>query len=221
MHTPRHDGSAHQRSIALRLSERSVTPRVLEALCALGYVLVDADSGDDCSRARVWLVDEERLDTLPQDADDDLRVLAIVSSDHEESIDSRVFARTTRPGRLGTVYEMIQSALERTPRRTPRIPTRLSARCIRAERRSIGAVLSLSEGGCLLRTGEALRKGAKLDLQFALPDYGLVSTRAECRYVRSGDAGLAFDAPHDDVRHTIAHFVTCQLARDGLHASVG
>jgi hypothetical protein len=57
--------------------------------------------------------------------------------------------------------------------------------------RSIGAVLSLSEGGCLLRTGERLRRGSKVDLQFALPEYGLVATKAECRYVRKGDAGIS------------------------------
>ena len=220
MHTAPHDGSAHQRSVGLRLSERSVTPRVLEALRALGYVLVDDDAGDDCARAQVWLVDEERLGSLPQDAEEqDLRVLAIVSPDRHELVDPRVHAQTPRPGRLGAIYALIQSALERTPRRCPRIPTRLSARCLRADRRSMGAVLSLSEGGCLLRTGERLRKGAKLDLQFALPDYGLISTRAECRYLRRGDAGLAFERPTEDVRHTIAHFVTCQLARDGLAAA--
>ena len=221
MHTLPHEGSAHQRSIALRLSEGSVTPRVLEALRALGYVLVDEDAGDDCRRARVWLVDGERIETLPQvTEDDDVRLLAIVSPSEAGALtDPRIFAQTTRPGRLGAVYEMIQNALERTPRRTPRIPTRLSARCIREERRSIGALLSLSEGGCLLRTGEALRKGAKLDLQFALPDYGVISTRAVCRYMRRGDAGLAFDAPSADVRHTISHFVTCELAREGVRAA--
>ncbi len=102
---------------------------------------------------------------------------------------------------------------------TPRIPTRLSARCIRAERRSIGAALSLSKGGCLLRTGEAPREGTRLDLPFALPDCGVVSTRAGWRNVRSGDAGLAFDAPPADLRHTIAHFVTCELAREGARTA--
>ena len=107
---------------------------------------------------------------------------------------------------------MIQSALEHTPRKTPRVRTQLSARCIKADRRSIGAVLSLSEGGCLLRTGESLRKGTSIDLQFALPSYGLVSTPAQCRYVRKGDAGLEFSEPAPDIRHSIAHFVTARLA---------
>ncbi len=90
--------------------------------------------------------------------------------------------------------------------------TQLSARCSHGEQRSIGAVLSLSEGGCLLRSGERLSRGAKVCLQFALPSFGLISTQAECRYAREGDAGLAFSESGSDVRHTIAHFVTAQLA---------
>jgi hypothetical protein len=126
--------------------------------------------------------------------------------------DSRILAQAARPARLSAIYSMIQLAIEHTPRRTPRIETQLSARCIRAERRSIGAVLSLSEGGCLLRTDDLLRKGNKVNLQFALPDYGLVSTPAYCRYTRRGNAGMEFSAPPPDIRHSIAHFVTFQLA---------
>jgi hypothetical protein len=113
---------------------------------------------------------------------------------------------------------MIQSALEETPRRDPRIQTQLAARCIRANQRSIGAIISLSEGGCLLRTADRLRKGARLEIQFALPDFGLISTTAECRYVRRENAGLEFSQPSKDIKHTISHFVTLKLAEPGsLH----
>ena len=107
---------------------------------------------------------------------------------------------------------MIQSTIERTPRRMPRVRTRLSARCVRSERRTIGTMLSLSEGGCLLRTDDLLRKGSQVQLQFALPDYGLVSTRADCRYTHVGNAGLEFVEPPHDIRQSIGHFVTLQLA---------
>lgn len=204
--------SVQDRRIGLHLLERSLAPRVLEALAALGYTLIDGEAAtvDD---ARVRLVDSDLLDQLPH-ADDapDLRLLLIGSVRPPPTDDARIFGRTTRPARLGAVYALIQEALEQNPRRTPRIDTRLSARCIRSDRRSIGAVLSLSEGGCLLRTRELLRKGSTLDVQFALPDYGLVSARAECRYVRHGDAGLAFAKPPPDVRNTIAHYVTRELA---------
>jgi hypothetical protein len=80
-------------------------------------------------------------------------------------------------------------------------------------------VLSLSEGGCLLRTGEKLRKGIRIDLQFALPDFGLFSTRAECRYRRQGDAGMAFSETSNDIRQSIAHYVTLQLANEAPPAA--
>lgn len=205
------------RRIGFRITNTSLAPRVLDALRALGYTLVDLDSDrvtrstrDGCG---LWLVDQERLASLPApDEAPDKRILLVASPFAGACEDPRVFASVRRPARLGAVYEMIQSALESTPRSAPRVKTRLSARCIRGEQRSIGAVLSLSEGGCLLRSGESLSRGATLRLQFALPDHGLISTQAECRYARDGDAGLAFDDSASDVRHTIGHFVTAQLA---------
>lgn len=198
------------RTIQVRLIERSVAPRVLPALESLGYRLLYR--GDDRG-AGFWLVDETRLDEVPApDVAPDARILLISSPRQARHEDERILAQSIRPSRLASVYSMIQSAIEQQPRRTPRIPTQLSARCIRADRRSIGAVESLSEGGCLLRTEEKLRKGTKVDLQFALPEYGLVSTAARCCYTRRGRVGMQFSAPPPDVRLSIAHFVTHQLA---------
>ena len=213
MHRASETNSAQDRGIGLHLNDRSLAPRVLEALRQLGYDLRSADEDDFLESARVRLVDIERINELPTEKEaPDLRLLAIGLDAREEFQDSRIFAQTHRPGRLGSVYAMIQKALEKTPRKCPRIPTRLSARCIRSDRRSIGAVLSLSEGGCLLRTSELLRRGSKINLQFALPEYGLISTPAECRYTRQGDVGLTFSEPPPDVRRTIAHFITLELA---------
>lgn len=205
------------RRIGVHIGPRSLAPRVLEALRALGYAMIDLDS--QCAPAstrdscRLWLVDQDRLPELPgPDEAADRRILLVASPRAGVCEDPRIFAATRRPARLGAVYEMIQSALESTPRSAPRIRTQLSARCIRGEQRSIGAVLSLSEGGCLLRSGERLTRGATVRLQFALPSFGLISTQAECRYARETDAGLAFSESSSDVRHTIAHFVTAQLA---------
>jgi hypothetical protein len=217
MHDAIYEPGILGRRIGVRTTPKSLAPRVLEALRALGYTMIDLDSERVPEESRescgLWLVDEERLAELPGPDDaPDRRILLVTSARSKAGEDSRIFASTRRPARLGAVYEMIQSALESTPRSAPRIRTQLSARCIRGEQRSLGAVLSLSEGGCLLRTGEKLSRGSKLDLQFALPNYGLISTHAECRYARESDAGLAFSDFASDVRHTIAHFVTSQLA---------
>jgi len=221
MHDAIYEPGILGRRIGVRITPKSLAPRVLEALRALGYTMIDLDSERVSEQSRencgLWLVDEERLTELPDAKEEpDRRILVIASARSAACDDARIFATTRRPARLGAVYEMIQSALESTPRSAPRIRTQLSARCIRGEQRSLGAVLSLSEGGCLLRTGEKLSRGAKLDLQFALPNYGLIATRAECRYARESDAGLAFSEFTADVRHTIAHFVTSQLAASDM-----
>ncbi len=210
MHEALDSGTVQDRRVGLHIDDRSLAPRVLEALDRLGYALT---CETELEAARVRIVDVRCLDTLP-DAEQapDLQLLLIGSTREQCLDDPRVRDATDRPGRLSAVYAMIQRALEDTPRRTPRVGTRLSARCIRSDRRSIGAILSLSEGGCLLRSRERLKRGARMALQFALPDYGLISTRVECRYARGEDAGLVFTDPDPDVRHTIAHYVTMQLA---------
>lgn len=217
MHDTVYEPGIMGRRIGVRLTPKSLAPRVLEALRALGYTMIDLDSErlpeEARQSCRLWLVDEARMTELPDpDEAADRRILLIASARSAPSEDPRIFATTRRPARLGAVYEMIQSALESTPRSVPRVRTQLSARCIRGDQRSIGAVLSLSEGGCLLRSGDKIARGSKLDLQFALPNYGLIATRAECRYAQETDAGLAFADSAADVRHTIAHFVTAQLA---------
>jgi hypothetical protein len=231
------EGSMHAKSLSnisvsrrihVRLTPRSLAPKVLPALQVLGYTPgEETDSVPaNASDSGLWLVDETRLGDLPEaEIAPDARVLLISAPRKDLPEDPRILAQTVRPAGLSAVYAMIQSAFENNPRRTPRIRTQLSARCIRADRRSIGAVLSLSEGGCLLRTGESLRKGTQVDLQFALPEYGLLSTPARCRYVRKGDAGMEFSKPARDIQHFIAHFVTTQLANalenDGFGGAQG
>jgi hypothetical protein len=185
-------------------------------MSALGYDFYDAEEDlvyADRSSFPVWLADEERIDELPSaSARPRARILAISLPEGESADDPRIVARLERPVRLTSLYETVQIHFERTPRRKPRVPTSLSARCIRDRNRSLGALLSLSEGGCLLRSDDTLSEGARVSLQFALPDYGLVSTEAECRYRLAGHCGMAFAPPPEDVRQTIAHYVTLRLA---------
>ncbi len=206
--------SVPHREIETRLTPQSLATNAWPALLALGYSLREETRPNEASalNSNVWLVDQARLDEMPASATaPNAQILLISSPGRSQPEDPRIIGRTLRPGRLSSVYAMLQLALESTPRKAPRVPTRLSARCLRADRHSTGALLSLSEGGCLMRSGEKLRKGAKLDLQFALPNFGLVSTVAECRYVRRTDAGLEFITPPPDIRNSIAQYVTMQL----------
>jgi hypothetical protein len=211
MTTASTDGSVLDRQIGVRLTPQSLAPRVQSALQNLGYVLHDAEPSE--TDFSIWLVDEDRLAGFPDTSSDpDSRIVLITAPHGANPMDARIVGRTPRPGRLNPIYAMLQVALEKTPRRDPRVRTRLAARCIRADRRSIGSIISLSEGGCAVRTAERLRKGSTLEVQFALPDFGMISSIAECRYVRRGDAGLAFSNPSREMRHSISHFVTSKLA---------
>jgi len=203
------------RRIGLRLMPRSLAPRVIPALEALGYSLHDVDDDPelDSDPPSVWIVDDRRQAELPTiEEEPDLRLLVVGAPKLTRSGDDRVRARIPPPARLSTIFSTLQAILERTPRRTPRIRTQLPARCIHSDRRAIGAVLSLSEGGCLMRTSKPLRKGLRVELQFALPEFGLLTTGAECCYTRRGDVGMEFADPTVDVRQSVAQFVTLQLA---------
>ena len=219
MYSDTHVSSARDRRIGVRLTPRSVAPRVLSALRTLGYTL-EVSPPDDTSdpelpsdRPGLWLIDSDRLHEIPNvSLAPDVSLLVFASPLQPRSVDPRVIGETTRPGQLSVVYELIQQALEQNPRRCPRITTRLAARCIRGDRRSNDSLVSLSEGGCLLRSNDALKHGSEVELQFALPDCGLISTPAECRYHKGSDIGLAFSDPTPDPRRSVANFVTLQLS---------
>jgi hypothetical protein len=117
-----------------------------------------------------------------------------------------------RPAELVPLYQLIQEQLEEYPRRTPRVRTQLSARCVHADRRVVGAVVSLSENGCLFRANEDLDEGLRMNLQFAIPSVGLLSTRAECVRQERDAVGLVFTDPPLETRHCINDFVSHRLA---------
>ena len=169
MHATSSANSPIGRKIETLLIPRSLAPRVYRALQALGYSLSDrAAKSDriepnlqaDVAASAIWVVDESRIDEMPEIGD--AQILLIGSPQRNPSTDPRILAHVIRPARLSDVYSMIQGALESRSRRNPRVRTKLSARCLRADRCLIGAVLSLSERGCLLRTDESIQKGARL-----------------------------------------------------------
>ncbi len=116
-----------------------------------------------------------------------------------------------RPAGLHELYRLLQQVLEEVPRSTPRVPTHIAARLSHDGREWRGAVLSLSENGCLLRSPEPLLLGERLDISFELPRTGTVQLTTEVAYQLVPDAGLIFlrTAPSD--RQAISSFVTSTL----------
>jgi hypothetical protein len=98
MHDGVYEPGIMGRRIGVRLSPKSLAPRVLDALRALGYTMVDFDAErlTEANReaCRLWLVDEERLPELPgPDEAADRRILSITSAGRSASADPRPSTR--------------------------------------------------------------------------------------------------------------------------------
>jgi len=205
------------RVVASYVGARALTPHARAALEGLGYSIVPASTrgrfDDNSWPADLRLVDERHLDRIPG-PDDDPRtpIVLLVGETPRNTHDPRVVASVARPAGLTEMYCAFQKALERYPRRAPRVGTQLAARCLRSDRRSLGAVLTLSEFGCLFRCSEPLEQGAQLNLQFALPRAGVITTRATCVNRDGLDAGLAFAEHTAQARAFISGFVCQRLA---------
>ena len=187
------------------------------ALEGLGYEVVSAITQGRLSDAHwspsIRLVDEAHYAKLPTIAKDPTTpIILIVGPRPRDIADNRIVGRARRPGRLADLYPILQESLETIPRRTARVATQLSARCIRNDHRWVGNIVSLSEGGCLFRSDAPCNEGETLNLQLALPHTGIVTSRAECRHRHEGELGLTFRGATREIRGAIDHFVTSRLA---------
>ena len=199
--------SGHIRRIEVRVPSRDFSEGVETALGRLGYELLPASIRAEAPDAR--FVAAGRLSRLPADATEPVVLFGGPRSKDVE--DPRVIDIVGRPAGLRELYGLLQGALEETPRAVPRIPASLPARSFREGIDAPGAILSLSENGCLLRSTVALPGEGALKLQFALPNRGLIDTWAEPRNKAGRELGLAFDGLPDASRIAIADYVTTSL----------
>lgn len=198
------------------MGSRALAPGARVELRALGYELVPAPVGrrgrnPDAPSLRV--VDERHFDRIPTPDEDPKTPVVVLTGARPLPIDDpRIVGRARRPADTLALYPIFQRALEKHPRRVPRVPTQLPARCIRGDRRWPGAVLSLSEGGCRLRTTESVEAGHRFNLQFAIPGGGLINARARCVYGGDESVGVQFCGPTDVDRLRIRGYVSERLA---------
>jgi len=210
--------------IASYVGPRSFAPETRAALIGLGYPLTSGIAlgrFDDAEvRPRLRLVDERQYERMPDfDADPDTPMVLLTGVRAREIEDARIVGRIGRPAQLRELYPILQRTLEHTPRSAPRVRTQLAARCIRADHRWVGSVVSLSEGGCLFRSSEPVARGARMNLQFALPGAEVVTARAICVHWREGEAGLAFSDTSEHLQSAIGGFVAHRLARGAAASS--
>jgi hypothetical protein len=194
-----------------------MSTKTRRALQTLGYSIIPGANGTASGREvptpALRLIDERQLASAPSvDEDPNTPIVLLTGGRPGDCEDRRVVDRIKRPAQLRDLFGSFQSALEIHPRRVPRVATQLPARCIRSDQRWPGAVVSLSEGGCLIRTSEQFGRGAQMNLQFALPEQGIVSAQAECVYQRENELGLVFSETSERNRRVIDDFVATRLA---------
>jgi PilZ domain len=203
-------GRGRERVVELRAPRRAFARGVPGALERLGYRLVPADRrGTACPDARIAAAPELRR--IPGQERQPVIRLDGRRAERPRGDDPRVVATLRQPAPLGEVYRALQLALEEHPRRVPRAALVLPARFVAGERDWPGAVVSLSEDGCLVRSSRSVAPDRRLRIWFPLPGRGLVQLAAQPLYERAGHAGLAFIELEDATRRAIAASVERML----------
>jgi len=206
-----------ERRIASYVPPQAYAPRVRAALESLGYEIIPVATrgrfDDDSWEPQLRIVDERHIDRVP--AEDYLPrtpVLLLTGGERATWRDRRVVGSVPRPALLKDLYPILQQTLEDTPRVVARAPTELPGRCTQSDRRWMGAVVSLSEKGCLFRTSESLAADQRLNLLFPLPLGQMVTARARVIGQQGESVGLIFDHMAPPIREAVAQYVEDRLA---------
>lgn len=193
-------------------------PLARAILGRMGYAIVPLEEWQASpalaqSEPLLALVDDRSFAQLPMgDPFARLPILLLTGRDAARIDDRRVLGAISQPAGLHELYRLLQQVLEPQPRGSLRVPTNLPARMRDGEHEWTGAVLSLSENGCLLRTPEPVPLGSAVEIAFELPRVGRIETRAEASYQLIPDFGLVFQSTPAASRHAIRSFVEEHLA---------
>jgi len=209
--------SLSRRTLVAYASPQAFVPRTAEILARLGYEILTPEAYEahllredhESATPDLLIADERRIAEVPEFEGEAPPPLVLLTGQlGATGADPRVVGALKRPAGLHELYRLVQQVFEDTPRSTPRVPTHLRARCRRKGMEWHGVVLSLSENGCLLRTGESLPLGGTLQLGFELPRSGFVELEAETAYQLVPDLGLVFSAIDPGARAALQKFVT-------------
>lgn len=207
---------AERRHLILSLARpEAYVPMTRSILGRIGYAIVSPSEWQTNAdlagvSPALCVVDERQLATsgdLPA-----VPLVVLCGKGRAELDDRRVVGVVAKPAGLHELYRLFQQALEPVARVHLRALTNLPVRLRRDGREWHGALLSLSENGCLVRSAEPLELGAELDVAFELPRAGWIETRAETSYQLVPDTGLVFQATPPASRRAILSFVEELLA---------
>jgi hypothetical protein len=189
-------------------------------LTKLGYALVTPEEFPDCAESLgrdipdLRIIDERSLAEVPEDGFPAIPIIVLTGRHGVTGADPRIVGAIRRPAGMHDLYRLAQEVLEDTPRTTPRIPTHFRARCYRDGNEWTGAVLSLSESGCLLRSTVPQMLGSRFTLSFTLPCIGTLDLEGEVTYQLVPDLGMTFHATSPSDRAAISDFIGRSLAVD-------
>lgn len=186
-------------------------------LAKLGYTIVTPEQFAQLDAEQILagpdlrIVDERNLIEVYEDGGVQVPIIVLTGRQGVTGADPRIVGALKRPAGLHELYRLMQQILEDTPRSTPRIPTHLPALASRNGREWKVTMLSLSENGCLIRSGETILLGSALTLHFTLPRFGQVRVDTEAAYQLVPDVGLIFHAAPPAVREAVSGYVTHAL----------
>ena len=201
-----------QRVLVTHAAPSAFAPATLRVLAKLGYAIVDPDvfarMADEDDRPDLYIVDERHLTEVPDDGGSPIPIVVLTGRHGVTGADVRIAGAIPRPAGLHELYRLVQQLLEDTPRTTLRVPTHIPARCRCQGKEWRSALVSLSENGGLMRSGEPLLLGSRLRLSFELPRSGLLELDAEIAYQLVPDIGIIFNGAPPSVREAIVAYVT-------------
>ena len=213
-----HDHRPATHRIASHLGPGAMTPGSEQTLGQLGYrieaheqtVLEEARPG----KPRLHLVDDRKMEAIPcPEADPGTPIILLTGARPKANTDPRIAGQLMRPVAAHELYLLLEHALKAEPRRAPRVRTRLSARYLRRQGPTQGHVESLSISGCRLKASGPFEAGRMETLRIAIPDHGLIQTRARCVWTQEGVAGFEFIALDSVSQRAVAFYVNRELAR--------
>src|SRR5262245_55448922 len=207
-----------RRVLVMHAAPEAFAPRTRMLFHKLGYVIVDPDElsalvdSGTCQRPDLRIVDERSLGEVPEESGPAVPIVVLSGRHGVTGADPRIVGAVRRPAGLHELYRLVQQVLEETPRSSPRVATHQPAQCRVGDRQWHGAVISLSENGCLLRSAEAPGLGTRLEVSFSLPRSGVLRLDAEIAYQLVPDLGIVFNGTSPGMRDAIRGYVQAALA---------
>jgi hypothetical protein len=214
---PMRSASSPRRVLVSHAAPTAFAPMTRPILARLGYPILEAEEfalqleADEYARPDLRIVDERQLAEVGHE-DPVVPIVVLSGRLGVTGADPRIVAALRRPAGLHDLYRIVQQVLEDNPRSSPRVPTHLRVLCEQRGREWAATLLSLSENGCLMRSPERLRLGARIGLRLELPRRGPLALEGEVSYQLPPDVGVVFDATPRSAREVLAGFVRDALA---------